>query len=262
MVQRAMTRRQRLGNEAAYQIKEIARRQMATGGGGAISLRGIAREMGMAQPSLYHYYPRLDDLITALIVDAYTSLGDALDRAQAPYPAGDFAGPADDFAGRFEAAVLAYRAWAIANPAEYKLIFGNPIPGYHAPPEVTVPVVQRAFAPLASLPEAAQRQGKLALPPPDGAASPRLERQLMTAARDREIDLPPQAMRALLEGWGQMQGLVTLELFGHLQPLVGDPEELYRAATRGFVGRIGLRPPPDPPREIEIEQERKEPPTR
>ena len=262
MVQTMKRRRQRLGDEAAWQIKQIARRQLAGGGSGAISLRGIAREMGMAQPSLYHYFPRLDDLITALIVDAYSSLGDALDRAQAPAPAGDFAGPADDFGGRFEAAVLAYRAWALANPAEYKLIFGNPIPGYHAPPDVTVPVVQRAFAPLASLPEAAQRHGRLTLPPPDGAASPALERQLMTAARNREIDLPPQAMRVLLEGWGQMQGLVTLELFGHLQPLVGDPEELYRAATRGFIGRIGLRPSPDAPCDIVRGQEREEPPTR
>ena len=262
MIESTHTRRQRHGEDVARQIKEIARRQLAAGGNGAISLRGIAREMGMAQPSLYHYYPRLDDLITALIVDAYISLGDAIDRAQAPRPAGDFAGPDHDYAGRFEAGVLAYRAWAIANPADYKLIFGNPIPGYHAPPDVTVPVVQRAFAPLTLLPELAHREGKLRLPRAAAEASPALERRLAAAARERGIDLPPEAMRVVLEGWGQMQGLVTLELFGHLQPLVGDPGDLYRAATRGFVGRIGLRPLPSPTAESGGAHEREETPGR
>src|SRR5438105_4517474 len=124
------SRRDRM-REATYQeLKDIARQQMyQAGSGSAVSLRGIAAAMGMTAPAIYRYFPTREDLITALIVDAYTALGDAILSACATQPE-------DCYANRFFLAARAYRGWAVAHPAEFGLIFGTPIPGYQGPAEV------------------------------------------------------------------------------------------------------------------------------
>src|SRR6476469_355321 len=135
------SRRERLRETTYKEIKDSARRQMSAGDGGeAISLRGIAAEMGMTAPAIYRYFGSRDDLITALLVDAYTQLGDAILAACATQPAANYA-------ERFYLAALAYRDWSVAHPTDFDLIFGRPLPGYHAPGEVTIPLVQRAFMP-------------------------------------------------------------------------------------------------------------------
>src|SRR5215211_2916846 len=105
------TRRERLRDAAYAEIKSIARRQMAEQGAAALSLRAIAAAMGVTPPALYRYYKSRDELVTALIVDAYNDMADALEAAAAAHPAADYA-------GRFLAVALAYRAWAIAHPAD------------------------------------------------------------------------------------------------------------------------------------------------
>ena len=101
------TRRERLREATRDEIKAAARQQMKAEGSAAISLRAIARDLGMTAPALYRYYNSRDDLITALIVDAYTSQADWLERACALLPAGDHA-------GRLLMFVLAYREWSLA----------------------------------------------------------------------------------------------------------------------------------------------------
>ena len=106
-------------------IKETAWKQIAEFGAPTLSLRAIARELGITAPAIYNYFKRRDDLVTA-IIDAYTSLGDwqikARDEARV-----------DDLAGRLEKSGIAYRDWALTYPQRYQLIFGTPIPGYEAP---------------------------------------------------------------------------------------------------------------------------------
>ena len=104
-------------------IKAVARQQMAEHGTAGLSLRGIAREMGITAPAIYNYFPRLDDLITALIVDAFTALADAIEAAESAVQS-EACGP------KILASCLAYREWAIAHPVDFQLIYGNPIPGY------------------------------------------------------------------------------------------------------------------------------------
>lgn len=227
------TRRQRQREATSEEIKATARRQMAEQGAAALSLRAIAAEMGLTAPALYRYFPNRDALVTALIVDAYRALGVALVAAEAGVARGDFG-------GRFLAAAGAYRAWSLAHPADFQLIFGTPIPGYHAPPEVTVPVVEEAFAPFFLIPHAAWEAGLLRgvvvalLPATDGRIGAWLD--------GAGLNLPAPLARLLLEGWGQMHGLITLELIGQLPPLVGDGAELYEGAMRAFVDRLGLPP--------------------
>ncbi len=229
------TRRERQRAATGEEIKDTARRQMAEHGAAALSLRAIAAAMGITAPAIYRYFPNRDALVTALIVDAYQALGAAVAAAEA-------AVPRDRFGDRFLAAAGAYRRWSLEHPAEFQLIFGTPIPGYEAPADVTVPVVLEAFSPFATIPEDAWRAGALhdAVFPQEPETDARLAAWLIGEG----LHLPAPLMRLVLEGWGQMHGLVTLELIGQLPPVVGDVGPLYDAAVRALVARLGLRVAP------------------
>ena len=118
--------RERVRAELIREITEIARRQLATEGAAGLSLRAVAREMGMVSSAIYRYFPSRDDLLTTLIIDGYNAVGAAVEQAEA-------ACPRDDYTGRWLAACRAVRDWALANPHEYALVYGSPVPGYEAP---------------------------------------------------------------------------------------------------------------------------------
>ena len=120
-------------------IKETAWRQIAEKGAATLSLRAIARELGITAPAIYNYFPRRDDLVTALIVDAFTSFGQAQKESDQPGRS-----PAE----RLRILGMAYRDWAMKYPQRYHLIFGTPIPGYHAPAEITLPAAAGSLIPL------------------------------------------------------------------------------------------------------------------
>jgi AcrR family transcriptional regulator len=227
----AMTRRERLRGATMAEIKQIATRQMAEEGTAAISLRAIAREMGMSAPALYRYFASRDDLITALILDAYTSMADALESVVSRHTG-------ESIGDRLLAALLAYREWALAHPIDYQLILGNPIPRYSAPSEVTTQAARRTLGIFARLVGEAYLQGEPAAdsvprsPDPQGA----IEGQPQTGGPSAPVDL----LENVVAGWAQTHGLITLELFGHLQPLVGDPGALYRMEAEAMVRRLGL----------------------
>lgn len=124
-------------------IKEVAWQQMVDVGAAELSLRAIARALGVSAPAIYNHYADRDALVTALIMDAYTSLGDYQLEARDSVPH-------DDVRGRLHATGIAYRAWAHTMPQRYQLIFGTPIPGYQAPPEV-LPVAGRSLRALVSV---------------------------------------------------------------------------------------------------------------
>jgi AcrR family transcriptional regulator len=232
-----VTRRERLQDATRAEIKEVARRQMARGGAASLSLRAIAGEMGLTAPALYRYYPSRDDLITALIVDAFHALGDAIEGARQ-------AVPDDAFAEQFVAMMTAYRAWALAHPADFTLIYGTPIPGYHAPEDVTDPAVRRSLAPLLTLLVAASRAGAIT-PAPEYAAAPAGLRGQFGGMLPpgHEGSVPPAALHAAFVAWAHLQGLIMLELFGHIAPVIGDPEPFYRYEVEVQLARLGLRSP-------------------
>ena len=226
-----VTRRQ---ENIRQEIKAAARRLMAERGTAGLSLRAIAREIDMLPSGLYHYYPNLDGLITDLITDNFNALADALESAQ------------HSDAGRrsteqLAAVLLAYRQWAIDHPVDFQLIYGNPIPGYAAPREVTLPPVVRGFAVILGLVEAMLRTGEISPAPPYTAIPPEAAEQIQSIIERDGYTVSPLALYLSVVAWGQLHGIIMLELFNHLQPVIGNVEGYYRAQVHNLLVTLGLR---------------------
>lgn len=150
--------RERARVEVTAAIKDEARRQLAAEGAAKLSLRAVARELGMVSSALYRYFPSRDDLLTALIVDAYDAVGAAAETALAAAP------DPQDHPARWVALCSAVRAWALAHPHEYALIYGSPVPGYSAPMDTVGPASRVGLA-MISIARDAHRANGIALPP-------------------------------------------------------------------------------------------------
>lgn len=221
--------RARARNEVTAAIKEEARRQLAAEGAAKLSLRAVARELGMVSSALYRYFPSRDELLTALIIDAYDALGAAAEKARRD------AGDAPPVAC-FTAVCEAVRAWALAHPHEYALIYGSPVPGYAAP-ETTIPAAARTGMVLIGIFRDAQEGPGLAeLPLPDELC-PEAER----LAADLAPDLAPEMAAALVAAWAQLFGLVSFELFGQFNNVIEDRERFFRYAATALARGAGLR---------------------
>lgn len=222
----------------ADDIKAAARRQMAEHGTAGLSLRAIARELGITAPAIYNYFPRLDDLITALIVDAFTALAEALEAAGAP-ARGRRAG----LSGQFADIVRAYRAWAVAHPTDFQLIYGNPIPGYTAPAALTAPLAARPFQQLLGLLQAGWNQGLITVPAAYQPVPKVIAKHLKEFQRAAGLNVPDAVICLLTSGWARIHGQVFLELHQHVQPLIGDPAAFYELELRAYLSLLGLPPP-------------------
>ncbi|MFF4779223.1 TetR/AcrR family transcriptional regulator [Microtetraspora fusca] len=227
-----MSRRERLRVETSREIKTIALRQMAEGGPGAISLRGIAREMGMTARAIYSYFPTRDDLITALISEIAASLADALESASN-------AVPNTDPGGRLMAWGRALREWALAHPESFRLFYGHPVPGYQPPEDGPVDqTARRVCRELTRLvatawPHARHHQ-------PEDTSWSDLHPDHAAKIQEDLPDVPPAAAALALRVWGRMHGLVTLEIDGHIHPVAGNPAALHRAEMLDLVRSLGL----------------------
>lgn len=229
----ARSRRKQAGEniDMLSQIKSVARRQMAEHGTAGLSLRGIARELGITAPAIYNYFPRLDDLITALIVDAFTDLADAIRAAEATETS-ELCGP------KIIASCLAYRKWAIAHPTDFQLIYGNPIPGYVAPAEITVPLARRPFDGLYRLFLQAYKSGELVIPTAYLPVPPSIAAHFAASPPAPPDGFPEVLLCLLMSGWARIHGMVMLELFGHLPPVVGDTAGFYRYELDAFWAQL------------------------
>ncbi len=231
----ALTRRERVRAATIEEIRATARQHMAEKGAAVLSLRAIARDMGMTSPALYRYFASRDDLVTALIVDAYNALADALEIARD-------ACKEDDHAGRLAAIAYAYRDWALANPQEYALIFGVPIPEYEAPPDVTGPIAARSMMVFLGILQAAQRSGQADLSNIDATFSPALREQLQPWIDKLHFDADLTILYLAITNWSMIHGLVSLEIFGHLDPHMAKENSgaLYRAEVAMLAKRLKL----------------------
>jgi len=224
--------RERVRRELTSEIKQIALAQLASGGGAALSLRGIAREMGMASSALFRYFHNRDALLTALIIDSYSALADAVDAAEAQVHDASV----ED---RWMAICHGVRDWAAAHPHEYALIFGSPIPGYAAPQD-TVGPASRVPLLLGSLLGDLLADGTY-----DPAAHPEPPTTVQHALDPVRVTMPPDVPADLmvrgLMAWTYLFGAVSFEVFGHRHNVVQDYEvffdhEVHRlAAMLGFV---------------------------
>lgn len=227
-----MSRRERLRVETSREIKTIALRQLAEGGPGAISLRGIAREMGMTARAIYSYFPTRDDLITALMSGIAASLAQALTTATN-------AVPATDPGGRLLAWGQALRQWALAHPESFRLFYGRPIPGYQPPVDGPVDqTARRVCRELTRLVAAAWPHARHLQP--DDTSWSDLHPEYVAKIQADLPNVSPSAAALALRVWGRMHGLVALEIDGHIHPVAGNPAALHHAEMLDLIRSLGL----------------------
>lgn len=224
--------------DMAAAIKAAARQQMAEHGTAGLSLRAIARALGITAPAIYNYFPRLEDLITALIADAFTDLAEAMEAAEA-------AEPSERPSHKIMALCLAYREWALRNPTLFQLLYGNPIPGYHAPAEIAIPLARRPFLGIFRWFIRAHASGELIIPAAYESVPPAMAAGIAAWRRLSGIEMPDALLGVLMSGWARIHGAVLLELFGHLEPLVGGEGAFYRYELEAFARLLKLGGRPD-----------------
>ncbi|MCQ6554697.1 TetR/AcrR family transcriptional regulator [Streptomyces sp. C10-9-1] len=237
--------RERARIEVTAAIKEEARRRLADEGAAKLSLRAVARELGMVSSALYRYFPSRDDLLTALIIDAYDAIGAAAEQAAEDLrtePAAPEGSPRGLQLRRWTAVCAAVRRWALAHPHEYALIYGSPVPGYSAPAD-TIGPASRVGRVLIAVAQDAHRG--------EGLARPRLPGALSAEARriggELAPDLPPAVVSALVAAWAQLFGLISFELFGQFHRLVEERDAFFAHAAGRLGAEIGLLEPVAPP---------------
>jgi AcrR family transcriptional regulator len=199
-------------------IVDTAWKQIAEFGAPALSLRAIARELTISAPAIYNYFPSRDDLVTALIIDAYTSFGDSQLAARD-------AVPASQSTERLKAIGVAYRTWAHTHPQRYQLIFGTPIPGYEAPLMEVLPSAARSLSALVSVVEQIRAAGKLTV-----RTFPQVKAEYKVSFETwkkfgGDVDMLSMSVAMII--WSRVHGLVSLEIANNLPPFGATGDELY-----------------------------------
>jgi AcrR family transcriptional regulator len=227
--------RARVRAEMIDEIKEAARRQLATEGAN-LSLRAISRELGVVSSALYRYFASRDELLTALIIDAYNAIGEAGERADAAVT------ERLDLSGRWLATAHAWRDWALAHSAEYALIHGSPVPGYAAPADTIAPA-NRRFLVVAAIVADGSQSGLLAparksaeLPPIPAPLSAELERVSVEAGAGADADLVARVFIAVIEIFGAL----NFELFGQLNNTIDERHAWFDLQARVMADLVGL----------------------
>jgi AcrR family transcriptional regulator len=204
-----LTPRQRAHQQTMADILRIAHRQLATEGSAALSLRAIARDLGLVSSAIYRYVPSRDELLTLLIEESYNAFGDAVEAAETR-------ARRDDLGRRWLSLGRAVRRWAVANPAEWALLYGSPVPGYHAPPERTTAAGSRVPFLLLNL----LADAELKPSPEDPPMTAALHRELERLSPGLPGDLQPEVFARGLLVFSSLCGLVSLELFGQFRNTV------------------------------------------
>jgi AcrR family transcriptional regulator len=221
--------RERVRAELTADITDAARRQLADVGAAALSLRAVAREVGMVSSAVYRYFPSRDDLLTRLIIDGYDDLGAAAEAADDPT-----APPAE----RWLAVCRAVRDWAKAHPHEYALLYGSPVPGYQAPKD-TVPAASRVGIVLGRILGEAAQAGLL--PDASGERDPGLVSADAVAVLGGEHPALDDAVRVrALMAWSAVYGTISFELFGHFVGSVEDGDRYFDRAMAELAALIGF----------------------
>jgi AcrR family transcriptional regulator len=234
----APSRRERLRDATLTEIKDAARAQVVSEGIGALSLRAVARDLGMSAPAIYRYFDSREALIVALIADIYDELTAELEAARDALPPGDLA-------GRLMAVSRAFRSWSMAHPAEFGLVFGSPLPDFAAVPDGPTDEAGNrfggVFADLFFQLWATHRF------PVREVTDPGLLAELEAYSEALGGQLPPAALQVFLQCWVRLYGQVALEVFGHLSFAIQDVQPLFEDMLLDVAGWLGIvdqyRPP-------------------
>jgi AcrR family transcriptional regulator len=220
--------RARARAEVRAAILAAASKRVAEDGANELSLRAVARDVGMVSSAVYRYFASRDELLTALIIAAYDSLGDHVEvqvESTGGRPGGE----------RWVDAAMAIRSWALAHPNDYALLYGTPIPGYAAPDD-TVASGTRVSRALVGIVREADHLRPIAERP----IEPSLSESFAALRAELDLDVGDTTTLAIITAWSQMFGLLTFELFGQTRNFVSDDEALFRAAATAMAASIGL----------------------
>lgn len=224
-----MGKRQESRQRIEAQIIELARRQLATVGAAGLSVRAIARDLGMVSSAMYRYVASRDELLTMLLVDAYSDLADSVDRARGRV--------ADGWRADVSAIAQAVRRWALEQPACWALLYGSPVPGYHAPAELTTGPGTRVVGALFDAVAAGVATGEIVLTEqhvaePMSADLERLRHEFGFPGDDALV------IRCTV-AWSLILGAISLEVFGQYgTDTFADPGVLFDNQIRILVGLL------------------------
>jgi AcrR family transcriptional regulator len=228
--------RDRARAEVTHQILDAARRHLATAGAAGLSLRAIARELGVSSSAVYRYVASRDELLTRLMVAAYDALGIAAEAAEA-------AVARDDLAGRWAAVCHAVRAWAVGHPHEYALVYGTPVPGYTAVAATIAPAARTPKLLLEILADAADRLEPTVT---DDDMPPDVRRALAPVQTLIPSKVPDALVQRGLMAWAALFGTVSFELFGQLHHVVGeepgDRDAYFAECVHHWTTQVGINP--------------------
>ena len=230
---KARTARQRAREEITAEILIAARARLAEAGPGELSLRAVARDVGMVSSAVYRYFPSRDELLTALLISAYDELGATAEAAD------DAVADRDDTAARWVATCTAVREWAVAHPHDYALLYGSPVTGYAAPQDTVEPAT-RVIVRLVQIILAAHSAGAPApvaprnVPPGFDAAVTGAREAIARFGLESDVEVPGELVGRTLMAWSTIFGTISFELWGHLVRSVADHEAYYA----GVVARL------------------------
>jgi len=230
------SRRERVRAATLDEILSVARELLVKEGAAAVTLRAIAREMGMTAPALYRYFPSLEELLAALCAALYHDVSDHLEQARDALPE-------DDPGTRLSAVCVAFRAWSVGHPAEFGLMFGSPLPDLGTDPQERPAYVAglRFAGVFGGL--FAQLWQRAPFPAPDAdEIEPDLRTELERYLAELDLPLPVGAVQVFLSCWIRLYGMVTMEVFGHLNFAFSDVEPMFLAELADLGRRLGVAP--------------------
>lgn len=213
-------------------IKEKARAHLATDGPN-LSLRAVARDLDIVSSNIYRYFTSRDDLLTALIIDAYASLGEEVETAEAKVPRGQLV-------NRYLEVGRSTRRWARQHPDEYALVYGSPVPGYVAPRE-TVEQAQRPLLVTMQILREAYERGHI-MPLTDRLPKPVRADVERIAALPGFDGLPPALLARGMTTWALLYGTISFELFGRYANAVENLDDYFDHQLRVIMRYLGLIP--------------------
>ncbi|MEI7546667.1 MAG: TetR/AcrR family transcriptional regulator [Actinomycetota bacterium] len=223
--------RERARADTVAEVVRLARVQVAEAGAASLSLRAIARDLGVVSSAVYRYFASRDELLTRLIIDSYDRLGAAAQAAD------ERVKRRDDFAARWKAIANGIREWAVANPSEYALLFGTPVPGYAAPHD-TIGPASRYTGVLLSLLAEMEAAGRCV----DWRVPPRLRADTAGLRARIDLQVSDPLLAAGMVAWANLMGAISLELFGHLHNVIDTPGALYEAVVQEHSDRLFAAP--------------------
>ncbi len=215
-------------------IVRIGREHLATDGAAALSLRAVARDLGVVSSAVYRYVRSRDELLTLLVVDGYNALGDAADAA--------LTGAAEDPIDRLRVLGRTVRRWALAEPARYGLLFGTPVPGYEAPAAETVAPGTRVIATMQTLFARAYAIGKLAPPSREPRVSAPLAGSFARIRDEFQLELPDWLVVRGVTFWVGLFGAVSADVFDmYGLDTFADRDELFEHQLDALLDMLGYR---------------------